>query len=99
MCNLQTKICVDKAGRVRYLCSNGWEGEKELYKARPSPSRSPQKASPPLLVVAGCSGRGVSVRPAILLSPGGPPEGYVGDPALYVFSDATSGAADREITC
>ena len=90
---------MDKAGRLRYLCSNVWEGEKELYKARPSPSRSPQKASPPLLVVAGCPGRGVSVRPAILLSPGSSPEGYVGDLALHDFSDAASGAADRGIAC
>src|SRR5919112_804229 len=95
----EPQICVDKAGSLRYLCSNVWEGEKELYKARPSPSRSPQKASLPLLVVAGCPGRGISVRPAILLSSGGPPEGYVSDPALHVFSDATSGTADRGITC
>jgi hypothetical protein len=92
----EPQIYVDKAGRLRYLFSNVWEGEKELYKARPSPSRSPQKASLPHLVVAGC--RGDSVRPAILLSSGGPPEGYVGDPALHVFS-ATPGAADRGITC
>src|SRR5215211_6024443 len=95
----EPKICVDKAGRLRYLCSNVWEGEKELYKARPSPSRSPQKASPPLLVVAGCPGRGVSVRPAILLSSGSSPARYVGDTARQVISDATSGAADREIAC
>jgi hypothetical protein len=95
----EPQICVDKAGRLRYLFFNVWEGEKVLYKARPSPSRSPEKASLPHLVVAGCPGRGVSVRPAILLSSGCPPESYVGDPALYIFSDATSGAADRGITC
>src|SRR5919206_4256677 len=73
----EPQICVDKAGRLRYLFSNVWEGQKEVYKARPSPSRSPQKASPPLLlVVASRPGRGVSVRPAILLSSGDRPEGY-----------------------